>query len=206
MDYIQLPTGWPSPRACLGYSIVSQMYVLYKLGLIENHFITQLQRIAKDLQANSGEIIQRAKHLASLLESKMVVIYSGDRIEPAAVRFRQQINENSKMLSWHHVLPEMNHNELVGWRWNQPALAVVFLRSEEDHPRVQARMELTKEIVSHYTGSMIDVYGKGSSLLERSFYLVHLLDFVSVFLADYNKVDATEVRVIDFLKTELSKL
>ncbi len=206
MDHIQVPSGWPSPRACLGYSIVSQLYVLHKLGIISNGFIAQLKSIAADLQKDTPEIIQRAKHLASLLESKMVAIYSGDRLEPVSVRFRQQINENSKMLCWHHVLPEMNHNELVGWRWKQPALAVVVLRSEEDHPRIQARIELTKEVVSHYTNTVIDLYAKGGSLLERSLYLVHVLDYTSVFLADFNKVDATEVRVIDFLKSELSKL
>lgn len=42
-------------------------------------------------------------------------------------------------------------------------------------------------------------------MIEKSLYLVHLLDFVSVFLADMNQVDAVEVKVIDFLKAELAK-
>jgi len=50
-----------------------------------------------------------------------------------------------------------------------------------------------------------ELYSKGNSLIERSLYLVHLLDFVSVFLADMNHVDAVEVKVIDFLKGELAK-
>ncbi len=206
LDFIQLPSNWSSPRACLGYSLVSQLSVIHALNLIDALFKNDLQEIINRLKSETSEIIEKAKQLATVLQSKMIVIYTTDRIEPVAVRFRQQINENSKMLCWHHVIPEMNHNELVGWRWKQDALAVLFLRNADDHPRNEARIELTKEIVSHYTPAVIELYSKGNSIIERSIYLVHLLDYVSVFLADYNKIDSTEVRVIDFLKTELSKI
>ncbi|MBK6544004.1 MAG: bifunctional phosphoglucose/phosphomannose isomerase [Saprospiraceae bacterium] len=205
-DVVQLPNNWPSPRACLGFSLVSQLYVISKLELVDPFFIPQLNDTILRLKNETSEILEKAKQLAAVLNGKLPVIYSTDRIEPVAIRFRQQINENSKMLCWHHVIPEMNHNELVGWRWNQDAIAVVFLRNSDDHERNQARIELTKEIVSHYTTTVVELYSKGNSLIERSFYLVHLLDYVSVFLADYNKVDAIEVRVIDFLKSELSKI
>jgi glucose/mannose-6-phosphate isomerase len=85
----------------------------------------------------------------------------------------------------------MNHNELVGWRKADPALAVIFLRNNDDHPRNELRIELTKEVVSHYAGTTIELYSKGHSLIERSLYLVHLLDYASVYLADLNKVDAS---------------
>ncbi len=206
LDFVQLPSGWSSPRACLGYSLVSQLSVIHALNLIDSSFKIDLSETINRLKSESSDLIEKAKQLAAVLQSKMIVIYTTDRNEPVAVRFRQQINENSKMLCWHHVIPEMNHNELVGWRWKQDALAVLFLRNADDHERNQARIELTKEIVSHYSSAVVEVYSKGNSLIERSIYLVHLLDYVSVFLADYNKMDATEVRVIDFLKTELSKL
>ncbi len=206
LDVIRVPAGWSSPRACLGYSLVAQLYVMVALDLTDARFISELPQVIQRLQSESSDIIEKAKQLAAVLQNKMIVIYSTNRIEPVAVRFRQQINENGKMLCWHHVIPEMNHNELVGWRWNQPAMAVLFLRNSDDHIRNQARIELTKEIVSHYAASVIEIYSKGNSLFERSLYLVHLLDYSSVFLADYNKIDATEVRVIDFLKDELSKI
>lgn len=206
LDVIKLPSDWSSPRACLGFSLVSQLFAIYGLVLIDGAFKNDLQQSIELLKSETAEIIQKAKQLAAVLENKMIVIYATDRIEPVAVRFRQQINENGKMLCWHHVIPEMNHNELVGWRWQQTALAVLFIRNADDHPRNHTRIELTKEIVSHYTSSVIELFSKGHSLIGRSIYLVHLLDYVSVFLAEYNKMDAVEVRVIDFLKTELSKI
>lgn len=206
LDCILLPSDWSSPRACLGFSMVAQLFAIHKLGIISDHFISELKLAIDKINLESNEIIEKAKHLASYLEGKIPVIYCADAIEPVAVRFRQQLNENSKILCWHHVIPEMNHNELVGWRWTQNALAPVFIRNVSDHPRIQARIELTKEIVSHYTQNLLEVYSSGDSFIVRSIYLVHLLDYVSVFLADYNKIDAVEVRVIDFLKSELAKL
>jgi glucose/mannose-6-phosphate isomerase len=206
LDYILLPDNWSSPRACLGYSIISQLCVLYTLQIISDSFITDIKESIKLLQTDSEQIREKAKHLAGVLKHKILVIYASDIIEPAAIRLRQQINENSKMLCWHHVIPEMNHNELVGWRWNQEAIAVLFLRNANDHTRIQARIELTKEIVSHYSSAVVELYSKGNTLIQRSFYLIHILDYVSLFLADYNQVDPIEVRVIDFLKNELSKI
>jgi glucose/mannose-6-phosphate isomerase len=206
LDYIQVPDNWASPRACLGYSTVAQLYILKHLGLWGHDFETELNQSIKILKEDTPQIQEKAKHLANTLFNKNTVIYSSDRIEPVAIRFRQQINENAKRLCWHHVIPEMNHNELVGWRKADPALAVIFLRNNDDHPRNELRIELTKEVVSHYAGTTIELYSKGHSLIERSLYLVHLLDYASVYLADLNKVDAIEVKVIDFLKTELSKV
>ena len=35
-----------------------------------------------------------------------------------AVRLKGQINENGKMLAYNNDLPELNHNEIVGWQNN----------------------------------------------------------------------------------------
>ncbi len=205
LDYILVPNNWTSPRACLGYSLVAQLFILYKLGLISDKFKAELMASIDQLNFESESIQEKAKHLANSLANKTLVIYSTERIEPVAVRLRQQINENAKRLCWHHVIPEMNHNELVGWREARAEIAVIFLRNSDDFSRNEHRIELSKEIVGHYCGSSIELYSKGNSLIEKCLYLVHLLDYTSVYLADINKVDATEVKVIDYLKSELSK-
>lgn len=205
-NYIALPNNWSSPRACLGYSIVCQLYTIAHLGLIRFNFEADLLKAIELLKTDSDAIQEKAMHLANALYNKTAIIYATDRIEPVAIRFRQQINENAKRLCWHHVIPEMNHNELVGWRKHDPNLAVLFLRNADDHERNVARIELSKEITSHYAGAVIDLFSKGNTIIEQSLYLVHLLDYVSVYLAELNKVDAVEVKVIDFLKGELAKV
>lgn len=205
-DYIQVPGDWPSPRACLGYSMVQQFYILHKLGLISDKFKAQLRSSIDLVNFDMDSIKEKAMHIAKLLHNKIPIIYTTDRMESVAVRFRQQINENSKMLCWHHVIPEMNHNELVGWRDVNNDLAVIFFRNKDDYPRNAVRMDINKEVIYNYTNTVIDVYSKGISLMEKNMYFVHLGDWISWYLSDMRGVDSIEVNVINYLKGELAKL
>jgi glucose/mannose-6-phosphate isomerase len=110
------------------------------------------------------------------------------------------------MLCWHHVIPEMNHNELVGWAGGSDELAVIILRNKADYSRSQARIEINKEIISKHTPNLMEVWSKGDYHLERALYLIHLTDWVSCFLADKKNIDATEVNVITNLKNSLAKI
>lgn len=206
LDYIQVPSGSPSPRACLGYSLVQQLFILNKLGLISEKVIHEVGRASELIKMEQEDIRFRAERIASMMKGKIPVIYTTDRMEAVAVRFRQQINENGKSLCWHHVIPEMNHNELVGWRDDYNQLAVLFFRNKDDYPRNQVRMDINKEIISNYTSSIIEVYSKGQSLAERMLYFVHLGDWISVYLAAAKGIDAVEIKVIDYLKSELGKV
>ena len=203
-DFIPLPKGKPAPRACLGYSLVQQIGILVQWGFVPSTLLEEIHTSALMLKAEQDQICDRAHQIAGVLDTKLPVIYATRRMEPVAVRFRQQLNENSKMLAWHHVIPEMNHNELVGWRSNHNDKAVVFLRNRNDFPRNQKRIEIIKEVIGNFSSSLIDIYSRGNSLIQQSMYLVHLLDWVSVYIADNRGVDAMEIKVIDYLKSSLS--
>ncbi|MBS1771874.1 MAG: bifunctional phosphoglucose/phosphomannose isomerase [Bacteroidetes bacterium] len=204
LDCILVPAGMP-PRACLGYSMVQVLFTLQHFGLIKTNIEKDINGAIKLLKSESKDIQKRAKAVAQKLNGKLPIIYSAPDFEGVAVRFRQQINENSKMLCWHHVIPEMNHNELVGWRDKDAKKAVVILRNDTDYVRVKTRMEINKKVIKKYTSNIIEIYSKGNSYWDKVFYLIHLTDWVSVLLADIRKKDATEVKVIDFLKGELAK-
>lgn len=205
LDHIVIPGGMP-PRACLAYSLTQLFYVLNGFGLISDGFKKDLEATIHMLDHEEEHICSEAYYLAEKLHRKIPVIYSQADYEGVCIRFRQQINENSKMLCWHHALPEMNHNELVGWTTANDKLAVVFFRNETDYERTAARMELTKGIVSKYTPYVFEVFSKGATHLQRSMYLVHFGDWVSWYLSEIKNIDATEVKVIDYLKGELGKI
>ncbi len=84
-------------------------------------------------------------------------------------------------------------------------MVVVFLRDKDDHKRVQIRMELTREIISRYTGHVVEVWSEGKSLLARLFSLVQLGDWVSCYMAILHGEDPTPVAVIDYLKQSLAQ-
>ena len=204
-DYIGIPGGQP-PRASFGLSFPEVLYVLHAYGIISKKFEKDLEAAMKLLDDNEAAIQKEALEVTEKLFGKIPVIYAADGFGGVATRFRQQINENSKMLCWHHVIPEMNHNELVGWRTKNDDLAVVLFRNESDYKRIQARMEINKRTFAEYTNTTVEIWSKGESDLQRSLYLIHIGDWITYFLAEKKGIDETEVKVIDHLKGELAKL
>ncbi len=205
INHIIIPGGMP-PRTCLGYSLVQQLFVLKHYGLIDAAFIKSIEQSVQLLDREENNIIKEAKSIADKLSDKLPIIYICSDMEAVAIRYRQQINENGKMLCWHHVIPEMNHNELVGWRAKDDKLAALILRNESDYARNQQRIEICKEILKKYTPHIIEIYSKGSDHIQKALYLIHLGDWISFYLAQNKNVDAMEVKVIDHLKGELATL
>jgi glucose/mannose-6-phosphate isomerase len=205
IDCVLVPAGMP-PRSCLGYSLVQILYVLAAFELIGHPFEREIKKAIKTMKENENDTQKKALAIAKKIYGKLPVIYSASHFEGVAIRFKQQLNENSKMLAWHDVIPEMNHNELVGWRDDAQNLAVIILRSASDFDRVQMRMEINKKIIRKHTSTIIEINAEGKTYWEEAFYLIHLTDWVSIFLADLRSMDATEVKVIDFLKKSLAKV
>ena len=204
-NHIIVPGNHP-PRAMFAYSFVQLFYVLYNHNIISDCFKENIRTSISLLNENNNKIKEQAKFIAEKLFNTTPVIYVADGFEGVAVRFRQQINENSKMLCWHQVIPEMNHNELLGWRTNTDNLSVIFFRNKIDHKRNQIRMDINKSVIAKYTQNIIEVWSEGETQIENTLYHIHLGDWVSWYLSEMNKVDAVEIDVINYLKTELAKI
>ncbi|MBD78828.1 MAG: bifunctional phosphoglucose/phosphomannose isomerase [Crocinitomicaceae bacterium] len=204
-NHIVIPGGYP-PRSAFGYSSVQLFRLLTHYNLIDQEFRTDISRVYSHLIEYKEEIMVDAEGIADKLLNKIPIIYSDAGFEGIGVRFRQQINENSKMLCWHHVLPEMNHNELVAWAKNYPETAVVIFRNEDDFYRTQKRMEFAESQISKSTSSYTEIWSKGNSIVERAYYLIYLGDWVSVILAEKQGIDPVEVDVIGILKDQLADL
>ena len=204
-DTIIIPGGNP-PRSCIGYSLVQLLKIIQFNGFVKTDLLNQVKATITLLDNEKEAIKVESALIAKKLLNKIPVIYSLGSCEGAAVRFRQQINENSKMLCWHHTLPEMNHNELVGWTEKNDSLAVVTFRTSFDYGRTIKRYELCKDLFTKYSHSVTDITAKGTSKVEQFFYLINIGDWISCYIADLKNIDAVEVNVITHLKNELAKL
>jgi glucose/mannose-6-phosphate isomerase len=205
LDLILIPGGNP-PRACLGYSLTQLLYVLSHFKIISNKFKAQLKSSVELIEREKQNIISEANTIAEKIHGKTPMIYATTYFEGIAIRFRQQINENAKMLCGHHVIPEMNHNELVGWASGSEKISVIIFRDKDEFERNNARIVINKEVIKKYTPNIIEIWSKGKSQIEKAIYFIHLGDWISIFLAEKRGVDAVEVKVIDMLKGELSKI
>ena len=205
LNHIVIPGGHP-PRAMFGYGFTGLFYVLNNYGIIDNSFISDFEKSIDLLGKEQKNIIKKAEFLAKKLYKTTPIIYATEGFEGVAVRLRQQINENSKMLCWHHVVPEMNHNELLGWRTNVEGLSVLYLRNKSDFYRNSTRIEINQSVIRKYTDNISEVWSLGDSDLQNTLYHINLGDWISWFLSELNNVDAIEIDVINYLKSELSKI
>lgn len=209
---IKIPGGLP-PRTALGYSAIPLLVALGRLRLIPDR--TKEVRRSLDLVRRTAGLYgsetpvekNEAKRLALQLHGKIPLIYgSQDRLEMVAVRWRGQFSENGKQLAYSSTLPEMNHNEIVGWKHPDSALSnlvPIFLRDREDHPRVGIRADITRQLVSEKSGTSLEYWTQGETWLERLWSLILLGDYASIYLALLNEENPTPVEVIDLLKNRL---
>jgi len=204
-NQIIIPGNQP-PRAMFGYAFTELFFMLNHYGIIDDSFKSDFTKAIELLDTEKSDIQEQAMSLAKKMHKQTPVIYVANGFEGVAVRFRQQLNENSKMLCWHHVVPEMNHNELLGWRTNINDLAVVYFRNKSDYDRNQIRMDINKKVISVYTDNISEIWSKGDSLIENSLYHINLGDWVSWYLSEMNNVDAIEIDIINYLKGELAKI
>jgi len=206
--YIQLPSGAESGRYMIGHMMTALLYALYHTNLIGAAFIKETENAIEYIDRGEKAIQVEAELIARKLKGKLPIIYCDARLHAMATRFQQQLNENSKHLAHVNVFPEMNHNELTGWQHPEailPMLQVIYLYSDHDHERIEKRMEICRSIFEGKSNPIIDIVAEGASLLEQYYYLLHLTDWISYWLARENGVepDPSETRL--YLKKELDK-
>ncbi|MCY4159192.1 MAG: bifunctional phosphoglucose/phosphomannose isomerase [Bacteroidetes bacterium] len=207
---MQLPTGI-QPRAALPHSLSALLTITESLQLTavkmqdwdEAIAITAVQ---SELMSNVSDPDNLAIKLADILYGQFPVIYSSEQFAVANIRWRNQIHENSKSFAVGNLLPEMNHNEVMGWARFQSELkqlAVIALRDFEDHERTQRRLDVTRSLLEPHAHSWNEVHSEGKSRLARLLSIMYLGDWVSLYLAILNEIDPSPVGLISKLKTAL---
>jgi hypothetical protein len=151
----------------------------------------------------------RQPQLARKLEGRLPVIYAAGHLSEVARRWKCQFNENSKGWAVWEVLPELNHNAVVGYEFPAAMSSmarVVMLLSDLYSPRLRLRMEVTGEILSDKGILQETIVVQGSSPLAQVMWSIHLGDYVSYYLAALRGVDPSPVKTIAYLKERLAQV
>ncbi len=199
---IKIPSGL-QPRNGVAYLFFPMIGVLFNSGVIEvkNSELNELLKVV----SNVDSFDEKGRQLAMKIKSKTPIIYSTPRMEPAAYRFKCEINENSKHPAYHHTFPELCHNELVGFSgMERSKFVIIMIKDSFDHERNKKRMEICKSLFSE-TVDVEEINTTGTSYLARLFSAIYLGDWISYHLAVWKRVDPTPVYVIEDLKKALKK-
>ena len=203
------------PRTSLGYSFMPLISLACKTGLIKDkskdvaEAIVLLQRGNKELAPQVPTIKNAAKRLAQDIQEHIVAVYGSGFLSNAARRFKGQINENSKGWAFYDLLPELDHNSIVGYQFpkatSKENVRVIMLSSPDLNKRTLLRYEITRKIIAQSGGKGTILTAKGNSPLAQMLNLIQLGDYTSYYLAILYGIDPAPVKVIDFLKGELAK-
>ncbi|MFZ1728754.1 MAG: bifunctional phosphoglucose/phosphomannose isomerase [Bacteroidota bacterium] len=204
--------GGLAPRCALGYLFFPLLMIAARLDILDvQHSALQaaiavLEDCTRDYADHLSQENQ-AIAIAERLRGKLPVLYGAQLgLDAVLMRWRCQIEENAKMLSYSNVFPEMNHNEIVGWEQNEEMLrriAVVVLHDRDDLPQIRKRISVTLDIIRPLAGDIIEVYANEDHPLARILGLICLGDWVSFYLAMTSGVDPFPIVNIDRLKAEL---
>jgi glucose/mannose-6-phosphate isomerase len=210
LGVVRIPGGF-MPRAALGYLALSLLGAMESVGLLPS--------LAGDVDEATGELGRlvevfgpdrpternEAKAVAERIGHRQPVVWGADGLGAvAAARWKTQLNENGKVPAWSAALPELDHNEVVGWHADGGASSfVVALRHEGEHEDVAVRFPISLEIARDAGVITEEVWATGRSVLARFMSLAIMGDFVSCYVGLRRGVDPSPIPAIDRLKSFL---
>ena len=211
-DIIIIPKGL-QPRAALAYSFIPIIKFMDKAEIIDSSIDNWLKSTIETIR-NYRNIYSEKNtknpiyNIADKIKNKLPIIYAdSSSFLIAAIRLKGQLAENSKILAYHNELPELNHNEIVGWENNLDLLSnfvVLWLKDSSDNPRVKNRQSITNEILKEINVEQYNISVDGNSFEERFLHMIHFGDWLSFWCALLLRTDPSPVHKINRLKDELS--
>ena len=208
-QYIKLPGGI-QPRAAFGYS-ASLLYLLFcELDLVDKKIAEDLRTAAHEIEKlsidYSNVIYNDALELASKIHNKFPLIYGTPLTAIVSLRFRCQLAENSKILSSHFQIPELDHNEIEGFgKINNDNHLIVWIKDIDDEDENLDRIKITSNLLEDKVNEQYTYEQQGKSLTTRLFKLIYFFDWVSFYGAIFNDINPTPVNTILKLKSLMSK-
>lgn len=202
------------PRMAIGYSVVGQLVLVSKAGLIKlteqeiKSCLKLMRQIQKGLGVNTNSPKNEAKKTALKLYDKVILYFAASHLSGAVHTVKNQLNENAKVLAARFDVPELNHHLMEGLRFpasNKKDLIVFLAKSNLYHKRIQERFELTQDVVGK---NKIETYvfeAKGQTRLEQAFELIQFGAYVNFYLAMLAGIDPAPIPWVDYFKEKLSK-
>lgn len=215
LPYLKVAEGI-QPRAAVPYLLFSSLLFMRNIGLLKTNIdgdveetINVIQELVKVTAPSVPEENNQAKQLARKLFGSIPQTYGWGPYAPIAQRWRHQFNENSKIIARSDIVPENNHNDIVGWSAN-PEISkqfscILFRDKEEETVPLTVRLNFMKNLFESTAAQVIEVTPRGKSILARMIYFMYLGDATSCYLAMLRDVDPSAIDIITELKNRLAE-
>ena len=206
---VKLKEGF-QPRYALGVSFFSLLRVFQELDLISDHGALVNKIIS--LWKTKGEEFSKDDNIAYKIATEIIgfipVIYSAtDMTSAVGYRLKSQLNENSKLQAFHSLIPESNHNEIIGWETfleKQFNAKVINILDSNYHPQIKKRFNITTKLIKKSKAEAINIESNESDFKVRLMDMIYLCDWISYYVGILRGMDPSEIENIDFLKKHLA--
>jgi len=203
------------PRAALGWIYGLLLAAFSRMGLAPDlaadvaESVERMWRAQEQFVPEKIAALNPPKRYAGQLVDCIPVIWGAGLLAPVARRWKTQINENAKSSAFFDLLPELDHNTVVGIESPTEILRkhkyqiIQLLSPRYDHPRVALRHQMTLELFREQAIITDTVKARGESRLANQMSLVQFGDYVSYYLAMAYEVDPSPIGPIMMLKEKM---
>jgi glucose/mannose-6-phosphate isomerase len=208
LPFIRLQKGF-QPRFALGLSFSTLLKVFEKIGFVSSQTETLIKIMnlwkirAEEFSFEKNYALEIAQNLIGYIP----IIYSvSDFNNSVGLRLKAQLNENSKLHAFHNELPEMNHNEIIGWenhKQKKLLSKVIYITDPEIHPQIRKRFNIMADMIKSADVEIITLKSSENNFKMRLMDLVYLADWISYYLAVLRQFDPSEIDFIHNLKNKL---
>ena len=204
---IVIPKGFP-PRCAFGYLSSSLLLLLIKLQIVPSSYEGKLYNSINLLKKYSDIYSNITKdnkvlELAENLLNSNIIIYSTPNTKVCGYRLKSQLAENSKILSFYHYLPEMNHNDIEGYgNLINKNYSIIWITDLLDDKRVKSRVLASSKTLD-FIKKQYFVNFNDENIVLNNYHMIYYFDWVSFYLSILYNVNPTPVTKIESLKSKL---
>lgn len=194
-----------SPRASLPIFLYTLLNVLNSVIPIKKDeiydSISQLKNLSKEINSSNLNETNPSLNLAKWI-SGIPLIYYPFGLQSAASRFKNSLQENTKLHVMVEDVIEACHNGIVSWEKSSD-VQPILLEGQDDYVKTKERWEILKEYFNTENIDFMEIHSVKGNILSKIIHLVYLLDYASIYRAILSETDHSPVKSIDFVKKRL---
>ena len=204
MAYLRVPSDL-LPRVALPELTAAVFFVMGSAGLLPDasRLLPEAAKSLSDLNTKVKPTVPSrqndAKQMAQALVDRLPLIIGDETYGSVLRRFKNELNENSKMPAICHTIPEGYHDDIEGLRelgkLAKPQPILLRTRNEMEGQN-RTREQLALLLSNLGFPPVLEFAGNGNDELSQLLTATTFADYVSVYLAILRGVDPSELRFI----------
>ena len=165
--------------------------------------ISKMEIVRKNIFSNNLNENNTALNLAKWITGTPVLYYPWG-LESAAIRFKNSLQENSKLHVMAEDIIEVCHNGVVSWE-KDSIMQPILIQGHDDYSKTKERWKILKEFFNSKQIEYKEISSVKGSIISKIMNLIYLFDYTSIYNSVISGIDPSPVYAIDFIKERLSK-